>query len=128
MSQENVELVRRLFEAYPELDALTEVTWDPNIEWQGPSVVGTLRGRATVLRYFRDFTDTFEGWTVVPDELIDVGDEVVAVTRGRGSGRASGAVVEARYAIVFTIRESRIVRAREFGSRTEALEAVELAE
>jgi ketosteroid isomerase-like protein len=130
MSQENVEVVRRLYEAQggSELDAVTEAVCDPDIEWQASEGFGVLHGREAVLRIFEDFSEAFEEWRVVAEELIDAGDEVVGVTHQHGSGKASGAVVDARYAIVFTVHANRIVRAREYATRTEALEAVGLAE
>jgi ketosteroid isomerase-like protein len=111
MSQENVDLVRRLYEAHggPELDAVTEVVCDPDIEWRASEGFGVLNGRIAVLRHFEDFSEAFEDWRVVAEELIDAGDEVVGVTHGRGRGKASGAVVDAHYAIVFTVRANMIV-------------------
>jgi ketosteroid isomerase-like protein len=125
-----VELVRRLYEAHggQELDTVTEVVWDPDIEWQASEGFGVLHGRTAVLRHFEDFSEAFENWRVVAEELIDAGAEVVGVTHGHGSGKASGAVVDAHYAIVFTVRANTIVRAREYATRAEALEAVGLQE
>ena len=130
MSQENVELVRRLYEAQggPELDAVTEAVCDPDIEWQASEGIGMLNGRTAVLRAFEDFSEAFEDWRVVAEELIDAGDEVVGVTHGHGSGKASGALVDAHYAIVFTVHANMIVRAREYATRAEALKAVGLSE
>ena len=129
MSQANLELVRRLYDAHggSELDAVTEAVCDPDIEWRASEGFGLINGRAAALRHFEDFSEAFEDWRVVAEELIDAGDEVVGVTHGHGSGKASGAVVDAHYAIVFTVHADRIVRAREYATRAEALEAVGLA-
>jgi ketosteroid isomerase-like protein len=129
MSQANVEMVRRLYEAHggPELDAVTEAVCDPDIEWRASEGFGVLNGPTAVLRHFENFSEAFEDWRVVAEELIDAGDEVVGVTHGHGSGKASGAVVDARYAIVLTVHANMIVRAREYATRAEALQAVELA-
>jgi ketosteroid isomerase-like protein len=128
MSQENLDLVRRLYEAHggPELDAVTDAVCDPDIEWRAFAGFGVLNGRTAVLRHFEDFSEAFEDWLVVAEELIDAGDEIVGVTHGRGGGKASGAVVDAHYAIVFTVHANMIVRAREYATRAEALEAVGL--
>ena len=45
------------------------------------------------------------------DELIDAGDHVIAVVTRRGRGRASGAEVELRVALVWTLRAGEVVRA-----------------
>ena len=104
-----------------------EAVCDPDIEWRASEGFGLLNGRSAVLRHFEDFSEAFADWRVLAEELIDAGDEVVGVTHGHGSGKASGAVVDARYAIVFTVHANRIVRAREHATRAEALEAVVLA-
>lgn len=129
MSQANVELVRRLYEAQggPELDVVTEAVCDPDIEWRASEGFGVINGRTAILRQFEDMSEAFDDWRVVAKELIDADDEVVGVTHVRGSGKASGAVVDAHYAIVFTVHANMIVRAREYATRAEALEAVGLA-
>jgi ketosteroid isomerase-like protein len=126
MSQENVDVVRRLYEAIggPELDKVTAEIWDPEIEWHASELFGVLHGREAVLRQIAEFADSFEDWQVVAEELIEAGDEVVGVTHQRGSGKASGARMDARFAIVFSIHANRIVRVREYATRAEALKAV----
>jgi ketosteroid isomerase-like protein len=128
VSQENVDIVRRLYDALggPELDKVTDEIWDPEIEWHASELFGVLHGREAVLIQIAEFADPFEDWQVVPEELIDAGDEVVCVTQQRGSGKVSGASMDARYAIVFTIRANTIVRVCEYATRAEALKAVGL--
>jgi len=130
VSQANVDVVRRLYDALggPELDKVTEEIWDPEIEWHASELFGVLHGREAVLRQIAEFADPFDDWQVVAEELIDAGDEVVGVTHQRGSGKASGASMNARYAIVFTIHANRIVRVREYATRAEAVKAVGLEE
>jgi ketosteroid isomerase-like protein len=58
--------------------------------------------------------------------------ESVEVVRGyqRAKGRAklSGVEIDLRYAVVYTVRAGKVVRAREYLSVDEALEAVGLRE
>ncbi len=128
MSQENVDLVRRLYSAIggPELDEVAEEIWDAEIQWHASELFGVLHGREAVLRQIADWTDSFENWQVTAEELIDAGEQVVGVTHQRGSGSTSGADMDARFAIVFTIRANRIVRVCEYPNRAEALKAVGL--
>jgi ketosteroid isomerase-like protein len=63
-----------------------------------------------------------------PEELIDAGDQIVAVIHFRGRGRASGIEVDARSYSVYTVRNGKTVRMEEFIEREEALEAVRLRE
>jgi ketosteroid isomerase-like protein len=134
MSQENVEIVRGLWQAFANggLDALEEF-WSEDIDWRAlegaPDDVGEIRGKKAMRRYLQDWLDTFEDITTVPTELIDAGDDrVVAVLYVTGRARLSGIATELRYAVVYTLRDGNIVRGREYANRDEALEAVGLAE
>jgi ketosteroid isomerase-like protein len=62
------------------------------------------------------------------EELIDAGEQVVAVQRLSGRGKASGIETKIRFAVVYTIRNGKIVRGREYWERAQALEAVGLRE
>jgi ketosteroid isomerase-like protein len=132
MSQENVELVRDSLEALAGggLDALAEF-WHPDISWRAiegaPDDAGEMHGREAARRYVQDWFDTFEDLTAVSEELLDVGDDrVVAVQHLRGRARLSGIEAELRYAVVYTMRERKIICIREYGNREEALEALGL--
>jgi ketosteroid isomerase-like protein len=52
-----------------------------------------------------------------------VGDQ-----HGAGRAKGSGIETELRYAVVYTLRDGKIVRAREYIDRKQALEAVGLRE
>jgi len=66
----------------------------------------------------------------LPVELIDAGDQVVAVAQVTGTGPTSQIAMEARdqFAFLFTIRNGRCVREQAFRNREEALEAAGLPE
>jgi ketosteroid isomerase-like protein len=84
-------------------------------------------GAAAVLRYLQDWVDMFDDITTVPVELMDVGDDrVIAVQHLTGRAKLSGVQTEVRFAVVYTLREGKIVRAREHIDREQALEAVGL--
>ena len=132
MSQENVEIVHDSWKAFAAggLDALTEF-WDPEIDWRAiegaPDDVGEMHGREAVRRYLQDWVDTFEGLTVVAEELLDVEDQrVVAVIRVSGRAKLSGIETELRLAVVNSVRDGKIVCGREYIDREQALEAVGL--
>jgi uncharacterized protein len=134
MSQENVEVVRRGFEAFADggLDAMAEF-WDPDINWRAAEGaiddVGEMHGRVAVRRYVQDWLDTFDDSSVVVEELRDVGDDrVLAIQRAKGRAKLSGVEIDLRYAVVYTLRAGKVVRAREYLSVDDALEAVGLSE
>jgi ketosteroid isomerase-like protein len=129
MSQENVEIVRDSFAAFAArgLDGWAKF-WDADINWRAiegaPDDVGEMQGLAAVRRYFQEWLDMFDDITNVPEELLDVGDDrVVAVQHATARAKMSGAETELRYAVVFTLRDAKIVRAREYIDREQAVEA-----
>ena len=135
MSQENVEIVRRAFEALNrrDVEAFLEST-DPNVIQDWSRAVGPQRGiyhgRDEVVRFLRSWWDAFDESVIVVDDLIDAGDgQVVAVFHGRQRGRSSGATVEGRGSVlVWNLREGKLVSSTLYQERAEALEAVGLAE
>jgi ketosteroid isomerase-like protein len=134
MSQENVEIVRSSFRAFAEggVNAVAGF-WATDINWRAMEGaiddVGEMHGPEAVRRYLQDWLDTFDDVTLVPDELLDLGDDrVLAVQRGAGRAKASGIEAELRYAVVYTVRDGKITRAREYVNRERALEAVGLPE
>jgi ketosteroid isomerase-like protein len=105
--------------------------WHPAINWRAiegaPDDVGEMVGLAAAKRYVQEWVDMFEGITNVPEELIDVGDDrVVAVQLASGRAKISGVDTQLRYAVVYTVRDGKIIRIREYATREEALKAVGL--
>jgi ketosteroid isomerase-like protein len=62
------------------------------------------------------------------EELIDVGDQVVAVTRERAVGRASGVPVVSMAVSVWTLADGKVIQVQVFDDRQQALEAAGLRE
>jgi len=134
MSEENVKVVRAATEAAVAGDGATALNaLDPKIEWHG--TIGGLdegriaRGHEAVAKEFAEYFQSWEGIELRVDRYIDAGDEeVVVFIHEIAKGRASGIVVETDVATVHTVRDGKIVRARSFLDREEALEAVGLRE
>ena len=130
MSTENVEIVRRVYEAAASQDAATvyelydsEVELDSSrVDVQGASY----RGHEGLKRFFQEWHEAWERIEYDYDELIDAGeDHVVSVVTRRARGRSSGAAVEWRVALTWTIRAGKVVRVVWFHNRDEALKAAE---
>ena len=69
--------------------------------------------------------DAFEDYRPEVEELIDLGDQVLTLAIEHGTGRGSGAEVEAsRTAHVWTLRDGKAVRLDLYLERAEALKAV----
>jgi ketosteroid isomerase-like protein len=133
MSQENVELVRKLFEVYNERSfAENAELVDPEIVWDLSRLElpeGTpYTGRLELSGFVETWEDGFESEHVEAEEILDAGDRVVVLVRHRGRGRLSGIDVDQTYAMVWTLRDRRAVRMDMYPSHSEALEAVGLSE
>ena len=131
MSQENVELVRGFFEAYLRGDLETALAgFDPKVEIYDHDIpdAGEYRGLEGLLRWQDDWGREWESWRWDPEEYIDAGDRVVAALRVYAKGLRSGVDVERLDGVVYTIRDGKCVRLDYYGSKNEALEAVELRE
>jgi ketosteroid isomerase-like protein len=130
VSEEDAAVVRGALEAYADrgLDGMAEF-WDEEINWRAiegaPDDVGEMQGPERVRRYFQEWVDMFEGITNVAEEVVDIGDgRVYAVQRAAGRAKLSGAETEIRLAVVYTVRDGKIVRGREYIDRGKAIEAL----
>jgi ketosteroid isomerase-like protein len=137
MSQENVEVVRGVYEAYDRGDVTAVfAAYDPEIEWH---VLGLTSaevgfdpvyvGHDGVRNFWRLWLSAWETTSFEYHEFIDAGEYVVVVQSQRNRGRTSGIELEWNfYAQVWTIQHAKVVRVEFFPTRTEALEAVGLSE
>jgi ketosteroid isomerase-like protein len=140
MSKENVEFVQNLLSGTAGLDkqALLAVLPDliaqtshPDIEWVEHLDLADRRvyhGHQGVRESWERWLEQWGDYGFEVERLVDCGDDVLAVARERGRGRASGASVSSRIYTVFTMREGKIARYREFYDEHAALEAVGLSE
>jgi ketosteroid isomerase-like protein len=136
MSKENVEIVRRLYEAIGrgDTDAVLAL-YDPEVEWHFARSPfhnfvkrDVYRGHSGVRDLTRERYD--DAWESVTDELIELVDadpQVISIIKSRGRGRASGAPAEKTHAGVWTIRDGKVVRV-DWMSHAEALEVAGVSE
>ena len=134
MSEENVELVRSMYRpgdpsAFFELlheGVQVDMSSLPLLP-DHPELIG---GKQAALDLYRDFWGTWDEYVLEPVEIIDAGqDRVVVVQDERGRGKGSGAPFERRrWAVIYTVREAKIVRVEHFRDRDQALEAAGLRE
>ena len=73
-----------------------------------------------------EISDAWEDFREEKEQLINVGDKVLALQTIAGRGRASGVEVRAPGALIWTIRDGRVARVEVFYDQTEALKAVGL--
>ncbi len=125
MSEENVELVRRIYELWNTNGSARDLI-DPQLEYVNPPYAvesGTRHSRDTLQK----IRDVYPDFRVVPERFVDVGEEVVVIGIASGTSE-SGLKAQWRQGYVWTIRDGRAVRFRWFNQPVEALEAVGLTE
>ena len=130
MSEENVELVRRTYEAVNKGDSDAMVLYfHPEIEFHAypRSPGGVYHGKQAVREYIENVWEQFESVRVEVDELLDAGDQVVAVTT-RHPVPKRGQEMTSHLAEVYTIRDGLLAERRPYSTRNEALEAAGLRE
>lgn len=134
MSQENVDIVRRMNKAFDarEVEALFEFI-DPDIvlDWSrsiGPSPA-VYHGREGMLKFLRSWWDAFEMSAFEVDEVIDAGEQVIVLGHGEIKGRDSGVEVSgAGAALVWSFSEGTAISCTLYQRRAEALHAVGLSD
>jgi ketosteroid isomerase-like protein len=132
MSQENVEMVQSIVEAWNRGDySVVLASVDPGIAVEaalGGTFDGTYQGPAEAQRFLEDFWRNFEQFHTDIEEYIPVGDSVVFAAHLRGKGKGSGVEVEMRNWQVCTIRDRKVIAYRMFTTKLRALEAAGLRE
>ena len=133
MSQENVEIVRRAWQAY--VSGGVEATFD---FWTEDCVFeefpempesAVYVGRDRLSEAAEHFTEMWSDLEFEPVEFIDAGENlVIAVVAYRGRGVASGAPLDALASWLYEMRDGRVSRARSFTTKAQALEAAGLSE
>jgi ketosteroid isomerase-like protein len=131
MSEENVEIVRGVY------DALNSLDWDavfrdmhPNIEvmFQRAPDAGTLRQREAVQRFLEDYLGAFEEMTFEPEKLFENDDQVVVLVTRRARPKGGSGEMVVRNGHIWTVRDGTILSMRSFPDPEKALEAAGLGE
>jgi hypothetical protein len=142
MSQENVDVVKRVIAAVNERDVegyLACCTSDIQLQTPWTAVEGVYEGPDAIRRFFADLHDTAPDFRLTIERLEPIAaDRVLAFLRVNARGRASGITVGAEIpattdagiptANVYDLSEGKIRRIRIFVDRADALEAAALRE
>jgi ketosteroid isomerase-like protein len=132
MSQENVEIVRAVYERWSEGDFRASVdVLDPHVvlvHEREFDAGGPCHGLDAVLAYTREMLAPWERLTQEAEELVEAGDSVLVSVFQRGVGRTSGVPTELRFFMLWTFRGPTVIRAESFRDRSKALEAAGLSE
>ncbi len=133
MSEENVEIVRRLYERWASGD-LSGDCFDPEVEFarigaQTPDMEGRWFGLDEMSTAIREYLRPLSDLRIEAERIIDLsGDRVLVLSRQTARGKLSGVPIEHELGELFTLRDGKIVRYETYWDRAGALEAVGLSE
>jgi ketosteroid isomerase-like protein len=137
MSQQNVEIVRRILAANrsgppEETREVVLSLVSPETEFRSRVMEvegGEYFGHEGVRRYFDDLADAFRSWRNEAEGIAEVSPDGVLVENVfHGVGKESGTAVELRSGVLFIVRGGRVVRCLSYSTRDEALKAAGLSE
>jgi ketosteroid isomerase-like protein len=131
MSQENVETVRRaliavLNRSWPKV--LAEL--NPEIEIEDTVIPdgSDYRGHKGFFRWLERWNESWEGWRLENIEIVSAGDDyVVGLWRMVAKGKGSGIEIDRPDAVVYKLRDSKIVRMAYYNDQDKALKAAGLS-
>ena len=137
MSQENVEILHHVYEAFARGDFRSTLDiYDPHVVFVqrddsnlfGRDVEGVYWGVDGLGEYMRKVFEPWGSVKIEAEELIEAGDSVVAAIVMRLVGREGGVPVEVGYFHLWTFRGDSVIRLDMVPTREQALEAVGLRE
>ena len=131
MSEENVEVVRRMYQAYRGGNAEGALAYyDPNVVVDASVRMdgGIGHGRDELVQIIGGWIDAFDEWNEDIEEIRGLGNHVLVVSTQRGIAKRTGIEVHARYALLYRVKQGTITRLTLFANEAEALGAAEISE
>ena len=134
MSAANVEVVRAAFEPWQggrirEFAAFLaeDIEWDIS-GYPLPDFPDRGSGRDALLRHLGEYASGWIDYRAKGVELVDLGDDVVAMTHETARMRGTDVDLDRVIAIVWTVRDGLFTRFRVYKTRADAIAAVGEAE
>lgn len=133
MSEGNVEIIRRAFQAFNERDVERMLAgWADDVEMRlvggfADLMGAEFRGHEGVRRWFKEWVENVDVRVEI-EEIHDAGDRVVVIARAVGAGEVSGAPVALRGGQIYTFRDGLVIAVDNYYEASEALEAAGLRE
>jgi uncharacterized protein len=121
---DNTDVVNGAYESFGRGDIPGVVAAvDEGVQWDSTESLpqgGTYSGQDGVVKFFEAVGGAWDGLEVEIDDLLESGDHVVAVGRGQGELKGTGAASYG-FVHVFTLSDGKIVRFSEYAAPDEAL-------
>jgi ketosteroid isomerase-like protein len=133
MPRENIELLRRWFEALNarDVDAVIALSDPSGVFISSFAAVegAAYHGHDGMRRYFGDLADAWgDELRIEPEAYFDLGEDTLAFTVAYARGTHSGAEVTMRHAAVTRWRDGLMVYIRGYADRAEALRDLAVSE
>lgn len=137
MSQENVEIVRRLYGAWARGDfSAHREAFAPDVrsgrvmggDAEGTGLSGEWQGLDGLVENARLWLSAWKDLKVEPEEFLEAGNKVVVFTRQTGIAKASGIPLDRDFADVYELRDGKVIEVRFYWRREDAIEAAGLQE
>jgi ketosteroid isomerase-like protein len=129
--QQNSETVRAFYQAMARGDIESALgILDPAVEWNeaenflysdGNPYVGP---HAILQGVLARLGGEWDGFSAVPEQILDAGDTVVSLGRYRGVYKKTGAAVNAQFVHVFAVRAGKIARFQQYTDTAQFRDAV----
>lgn len=113
----NTETVAQVYDAFRrgDLDSVL-ARLAPDVAWLTPATLpwsrGDYNGPEEVTEYFTSFLGHLAEPAIVPDELIDAGDRVIAQGHEHGRASTTGQPFQARFTHTWTLRDGLVTQMR----------------
>jgi ketosteroid isomerase-like protein len=132
MSQENVEVVRRVLSEWERGNFGTGEFFDPDVHvrWINPIFVhrSETHGLEELSQAMVEFLDAWEQITARAERIVSAGDQVISVEIWRGRGRASGIETEVHHSSIWSVVDGKVTYFANYGNPDAAFEAAGLSE
>jgi ketosteroid isomerase-like protein len=132
VSEENVAIIRRAFDAYTagDIDTVLSLCDEQIVITQAPEVPGVppeQHGHDGVIEAFGLWPEQWDDFQIEILRIVaDPGDHVVVATRQRGRGKDSGVEVVGDFTFAFAVRDGKIAEWRIFLHEDQAKAALGL--
>lgn len=134
MSEENVEIVRRLYASWERGDLQTADFFHDEVEHSRigselPGINGDWQGIEEFGMALASYLDALAGLHIEAERIVDLaGDRVLVLSRQTARGKTSGLPFEHELGDLFTLSDGKILRYDSYWDRADALEAAGLSE
>ena len=128
----NVDVIKCLYQAFAEgdLDTVSSLL-DPNVEWvesDGIPYGGVFNGYEAVLNgVFTSIGNEWDNFTSHAGQFIDAGDIVITLGTDSGTYKATGKSMQAPTASIWTLKDSKVVKFRQYIDTLAVFKATKIA-